>query len=823
MGNCDVNPIMTYHQPNKPLLQRYAEEDDHQKLMDELPIGVLSCDIEGNILNINKFLLNLLGSPSVEASKKVNMLTFPPVVECGISAIIEETLKKGITTSIETPYYSRWGKCLFLRFKTLPRRDAVGNITGFNAIIEDVTKVVETEEALERKLRKEKLISEISSHLINNTLSEIDTEVNRALEKVAKFLDAHRAVLYSDNKELDYLTRTHEWHAEDISSYVKAKEVIKKNEWISEQFDKGLVINIPNIDDFDDEGKRIKEDFQEMNIVSILIVPMYYKGIFKGFIGMYSVGEKRKWSESGIYLVKLVGEMVTSILERKHTESRLISNEEDYRHLINSIDTLIWKTDIDAEWNFINSNISAPADKILGLPETAIGTDWSKFFAAIHPEDKNSIYSIIKTATLISGVTKNVDYRMVDGHGSIYWMNSTGTACLLENGNIQLFGTTRNITGQKIAEEELSRSEKKYRSLIEQSNDAIFINRVDGQILDVNSRACEMMGYTLEQLRNMSVIDLMAPAERNDGAEVLGNFRQTRSVHGETKYITSKGNIIDVEINASVLEGYKDIAQAVVRDITERKRMEEVMLRAKIEAESANRIKSEFLASMSHELRTPLNSIIGFSDMLSEGYAGSLTDKQQKYSHYISTSGKYLLTLINNILDIAKIESGKMELELEQFKIEDVFGDAEKLIGHLARKKNIKLRLHKSEDIELVADKVKIKQIIYNLLSNAIKFTPDNGEVTLLATVAIDKVKISVKDTGIGISGEDFDKLFMPFKQLDSQLSRQYSGSGLGLSIVKKLVELHGGNIRVESEVGRGSTFTFTIPMYSPAETAGNK
>lgn len=804
--------IMTDKQQEKSLLEQHAGEEDYRKVVEELPVGILSCDREGNILDINKFLLELLGSPSVEASiKKINMLTFPSVVESGMSAPIRKTLENGTINSIQIPYYSIWGKALFLRFKTVPRYSTAGDIIGCHCIVEDATKAVRTEEALERKLRKEKLIAQVSSRLINSTLNEIDAEVNKALEEVAKFLNAHRAVLYSDNKDNDYMTRTHEWDAKGISSYVETKGTIKKNEWASEQFEKRSVINIPDIEEFNDEGKGIKEEFRKMNIASVLMVPIYYKGIFKGFIGIDTTGERREWSESGIYLVKLVGEMITSILERKFTESCLIKKEEDYSRVINSIDTLIWWVNIDNDWNFMSSYISAPADKILGLHETHID-NWDEYFASIHPEDKDKIFNIIQYAAFHSGITKNLDYRLVCGDGSIQWMNSTGTANILDNGSVQLFGTTRNITKQKLAEEELARSEKKYRSLVEQSSDGIFINRTDGQILDVNSKACEIIGYTKGQLKQMSVVDLLVPELRPEGEKVMELLKVQRFIHGETKYLTGRGDIIDVEINASLLDGYKDITQAVVRDITERKRAEEAMLRAKVEAESANRIKSEFLASMSHELRTPLNSIIGFSDMLAEGYTGSLSETQQKYSQYISTSGKYLLTLINNILDIAKIESGKMELELEHFNLGEVFEDAEKLVGHLAKKKNIKLHVIEPENIELLADKIKVKQIIYNLLSNAIKFTPDNGGVTITATASGDKVRVSVTDTGIGIAESDFDKLFMPFKQIDSQLSRQYSGSGLGLSIVKELVELHGGNVTVESELGKGSTFTFTVP-----------
>ncbi|WP_256622544.1 PAS domain S-box protein [Methanolobus chelungpuianus] len=803
-------------QHEKSLLQQYALEDNYLKLMEELPVGILSCDREGNIVYVNRFLLNLMGSPSAEKSKsRINMLSSPAIIESGISAPIRKTLENGTINTIEIPYYSIWGKSLFMHLKTTPLHDSTGNIIGCCCIVEDATKVIEAKEALERKLRKEKLISHISSRLINSTLNEIDGEIRKALGEVARFLDAHHAVLYSDSKSQDCMTRTYGWNTQNIASCMGIEETVKNNKWASEQFHRRAIIDIPDLEEFNDEGKGIKESLRKMDIASVLVVPLYYKSTFKGFLEINTVGEKRQWNESGIYLVKLVGEMITSLLERKYTESRLIGKEEDYRKLVTSIDTLIWRTDIDEKWNYINPQISAPADKVLGLPETTIHS-WDDYFACIHPEDKDELFNIIQYTVLHAGVTKNVDYRLVCGDGSIQWVNSTGTAYVLENGNVQLLGTARNITKQKLAEEELARSEKRYRSLVEQSSDGIFINRTDGQIVEVNSKACEIMGYTKEQLKQMSVVDLLIPELRPEGEKVMELLKVQSFIHGETKYLTGKGDIIDVEINASLLDGYRDITQAVVRDITERKRAEEAMLRAKVEAESANRIKSEFLASMSHELRTPLNSIIGFSDMLAEGYAGPLSETQQKYTNYISTSGKYLLTLINNILDIAKIESGKMELELEPFNMNEVFEDAEKLTGHLARKKKIELHVIKPENIELLADKIKVKQIIYNLLSNAIKFTPDNGRVALSATASGNKVRVSVTDTGIGIAESDFDKLFMPFKQINSQLSRQYSGSGLGLSIVKELVELHGGNVTVESEPGKGSTFSFTIPFIPP-------
>ncbi|MDX2039362.1 MAG: HAMP domain-containing sensor histidine kinase [Isosphaeraceae bacterium] len=231
-----------------------------------------------------------------------------------------------------------------------------------------------------------------------------------------------------------------------------------------------------------------------------------------------------------------------------------------------------------------------------------------------------------------------------------------------------------------------------------------------------------------------------------------------------------------------------------------------------------NRLKSDFLATMSHELRTPLNSIIGFSEVLST--SETLTEKHRRYASNIQSSGKMLLTMINDILDLAKIESGKMEVRAEDFSIRDVCESLTSLTRPLADRKNISLECRIAEAIPLVRqDPGKLRQILYNLLSNAIKFTPDGGRVQLSARAEGRNVIISVCDTGIGIAEEDREKIFEKFRQVgrpdkaDSVLTREHQGTGLGLSIVRELTKLLGGDIELESRLGQGSTFTIRLPM----------
>ncbi len=278
----------------------------------------------------------------------------------------------------------------------------------------------------------------------------------------------------------------------------------------------------------------------------------------------------------------------------------------------------------------------------------------------------------------------------------------------------------------------------------------------------------------------------------------------TRS--GEIHWVDERTFIrYDENRNVQYLKG-------IVVDVTKRKIAEEGLVEAKLEAEQANRAKSQFLASMSHELRTPLNSIIGFADIILERIHGELTDKQHKYVTNISDSGRHLLTLINNILDLSKVESGKMELSIEQFNPEDVIKGIKYNTHSLTSRKNIELQTSIDPYITTIdADRIKFKQILYNLVSNAIKFTPENGLITIKAKLKDDMINLEVTDSGIGISEENISRLFQPFSQIESQ--KQQEGTGLGLVLVKHFIEMHHGNIYVNSEIGKGSTFGFNIPI----------
>ena len=377
-----------------------------------------------------------------------------------------------------------------------------------------------------------------------------------------------------------------------------------------------------------------------------------------------------------------------------------------------------------------------------------------------------------------------------------------------------VIGTIQDITERKQSEEALEKEVSWRRILMEQSRDGIVIIDQDGKVFDANPRYAEMLGYSHEEMQTLHMWDWDIHYTREQLLEML-QLADNKGILHETSQRRKDGTLIDVEINANAaIFGKKKLSFCVCRDITERKRAEEELLNTKLAAEAANQSKGEFLATMSHELRTPLNSIIGFSDVLLDGMGGSLNEKQKVYINNISKGGKHLLTLINDILDLSKVEAGKMELNYEQFYVSLAIEEIKTVISPLAIKKNINLDVKVEPQLGMIdADKTKFEQILYNLASNAIKFTPEKGNVTIEARRSGNFVQVSIIDTGIGISKNDMDKLFQPFKQLNRYITREYEGTGLGLALVKKFVEMHRGKIRVESKVGEGSIFIFVLPL----------
>lgn len=371
----------------------------------------------------------------------------------------------------------------------------------------------------------------------------------------------------------------------------------------------------------------------------------------------------------------------------------------------------------------------------------------------------------------------------------------------------------RMLNEIELAEQELKAQEREKKVLLDSLNElAIFVNP-QLYIIWANKAALEFMKIDLQKAMGQclkNTPDISIPL--SDSLDLEQIFMTGNKKSGE--FTGKDGRVWIVQAIPVTEEGGKIIGVLeMCRDITESKATE-TLLQEKQIAEAANRTKSEFLANMSHELRTPLNSIIGFSDLLYEQVYGELNERQLKSVGNISKSGKHLLNLINGILDLSKIEAGKMELSYKQFDLASKLHILKNLLSPIADRKNIQIEIDIDSSLSnIYADEARFVQIMYNLVDNAIKFSYENGFVKIWARKKGDMVEITVTDTGIGIKPEDQSKLFKPFSQVDSFLSKQFQGTGLGLSLVKQIVQLHGGYIWFKSEPGEGSTFAFVIPI----------
>ncbi|MCG3209032.1 MAG: Sensor histidine kinase RcsC [Anaerolineae bacterium] len=405
---------------------------------------------------------------------------------------------------------------------------------------------------------------------------------------------------------------------------------------------------------------------------------------------------------------------------------------------------------------------------------------------------------------------------------------------------IGLLASVEDLTERKQVEATLQASERRFRAIFDHTFQFIGLLEPDGTVLEANRSALEFGGLQLADIAQRPFWEtrwwsLSAETRAELKAAIVraaaGEFvrYQTQVVGGEDQVIT---------VDFSLKPVFNDRGEVILlvpegRDITEQKRAEQEIRALNNELEQrvaartqelsaanadlaqANRLKDEFLAAMSHELRTPLNAVLGLSESLVDGILGELNPEQLEAVEEIAESGQHLLALIGDILDLSKIQAGQLDLKLEPVLVDAVCRASLRLVLPEARHKNLKVvTTFDNSVVEITADERHLKQMLVNLLSNAVKFTPAGGRVGLevIGDETGQVVRVTVWDTGIGIAAKDLERLFQPFVQIDSRLSRQFDGTGLGLALVQRLAHLHSGSVQVQSEPGRGSRFTIVLP-----------
>lgn len=515
--------------------------------------------------------------------------------------------------------------------------------------------------------------------------------------------------------------------------------------------------------------------------------------------------------------------LVRDITSEKKTEIALKESEAKYRSLIEQASDGILVHDF--EGNILDFNIAAT--KYTGYTREEFGK--LTIFDLLFLEDLKALP--IPFERLRNGETTGVPRRIKRKDGSVLVMELSSR--MNDEGNV--IAIARDITERLKAEEEIIQSESRFRTLTENAPVGIFQTNIDGNCVYINEYWLEISGFTMAESLGRGWADALHPEDRervtsewNNSVENGIEFKsEYRLLSKEGKTTLVQGRAIGLKDSTGLKYGYI----GTLSDITEQRRadaelklhrehLEELVKRRtkeleieKVKAQSADRLKSAFLATMSHELRTPLNSIIGFTGLLLNEFAGPLSDEQKKQLGMVKASGRHLLNLINDILDLSKIEAGELIFSHKSFDFCDSIEKVVSLITPLADAKGLILTSQiPSSKIILVSDERRVEQILINLLNNAVKFT-DKGSVKIDCQISEKMIITKVIDTGIGIKKDDIRKLFVPFSQIDSGLARTHEGTGLGLSISQKLVKMLGGTISVESEIGKGSTFIVSFPL----------
>ncbi len=567
-----------------------------------------------------------------------------------------------------------------------------------------------------------------------------------------------------------------------------------------------------------------REILEPQGIRAILVLPIWVGQEWYGFIGFDDTLTSRLWSDEDVRLLRTAADMIGVYLERCRAEDALRESEERFRQVAEHVNEVFWILDVKNAQLLYTSpayetiwgrSCSELYKSPLSLVDTVIAEDQAQFRHNIQRQ--------------LMGETTEEEYRIRRPDGSIRWISHRSFPIHDDHNQVyRVVGVARDATLRKQTEESIRQAEQRYRELFEDApamyvvTDAATVGPI---ITDCNEQFLTTLGYSRAEVINRPITDFYS----NDSQVAFQrgayqNVLKGESVVQERELVARDGRQI-----ASLLHARPELdvnhnvrgTRAMYIDITERNRMEAI-LRDKEAVEEANRAKSTFLANMSHELRTPLTAIIGYSELIAEALPGAPIEQIGRDLQRIHSAGTHLLSLINDILDVSKIEAGRMEMVLEPIHVGQLLDDVVYTVQPLIQQQQNELVVQNTLTQQIItSDLTRVRQIMINLLSNAAKFT-DRGRVTLLVTedkaTDVPMIRFAVQDTGIGLTQEQIGRLFQAFTQADSSITRRYGGTGLGLALCRRLSILLGGNIEVESTPDVGSTFTVSLPRHGAAQ-----
>ena len=745
-----------------------AERDLLEALLASLPDAVYVKDTHSRFLRLNRATAAQLGiADPAEAIGKTDAEFFPPGQAAEYRADEQRVLETGEPLLAKPERQGEGDRARWVLGSKVPLRDVAGGVVGLVGINHDVTEIRQAEEALRESAAQQ------------NALLAALPDLFFRLDRNGTYLD------YNADRLDALATPPREFLGRTVSDILPAEAAEPLQAAIDRVMVTGEMVTVEYPLDVPEPGSTF-----EARLVA-----------------------------SGDDEVVTV---VRDVTEQRRVESRLREAEARYRSLVEHLPAAVYVDPTTALGAPLY--VSPQVEPLLGYSPDVWIANSALWEQGLHRDDRERVLTATEEANRNGGPLL-VEYRFLHEDGRVVWVHDEAVLVRDDSGTPRYWqGFLIDITERKRGEADLRESEARFRTLVEQLPAIVSINAVDPETTThyISPYVETLLGYTPEELLADPTgwVDQIHPADRE---RVLAEIARTNASGEpftmEYRRFAKDGRLLwlrDIAFLVRDEGGTPLYWQIVAFDITERKRSEEELRAAKEAAEESNRLKSAFLSTMSHELRTPMNAILGYAHLLLDGMAGELSPEQAEDVRRIAAGADRLLSLINDVLDLSRIEAGSMELSLEPVDLRSVVGSVRDEVASLARGKGLDLIVDlPGEPPALEADPYRLHQILLNLVGNAVKFT-HRGRVEIRVRSTTDGVSIVVADTGVGIPSSFLPNVFEEFRQADAGTTRRYGGSGLGLAIAKRLTELHGGTIAVESRLDQGSTFTVTLPSNPP-------
>ncbi len=754
-------------------------------------------------------------------------------------------------------------------------------LTPKEQLEKEIAEREKTEIQLQNRIKFDRLLTTISMRFINLTTDEIDESIDQALKEVADFTGYDRAYIYLLEENGRSLKNTHSWCQQPDQANQNDFKTLPTNlfqTWLPQLLQQESV-QVQNIAEAEQETDNAKKVLALQSIHSALIIPLVSG---KAAIGYFVLGSSQAdppWQNELPDPFKVMGTIFVNALMRKKTEEALQEERNLAQKIMTTMGQGLMLANVDGALEYVNPQFA----EMLGYEIAELLGKTPLDF--VHPDDHATL--IQAHTNRLAGMATRYEYRVVRADGSLLYVLVSGVPHFDHQGKlIGSIATITDLTERRKAEAKIEANAEEIKMIYKAAIQLFKPSSVQKLAEQIAAIARDELGFdacgvlllhepiklntdrltlksqnTANYLTWLARLDsgsdngttvplmddgLVATAVRHAEIMYAPDITQDHSCPADNTHTQSElvvplraYNFIigAIDLHSPHKNGFDERAQRIIAVFAEHAglaletmRLYEELYKHSNELNALNaklakalRTKDEFLANMSHELRTPLSAILGKSEIMLEGIPGPLTDKQTASLRVIEESGRHLLDLINDILDIAKIEAGKIALDIQKVPLRNVSEISLQVVRQMAHKKQIKLQVNVPPSLKSVrADERRLKQILINLLSNAVKFTANGGEVGLNISNDPEKesIQFQVWDTGIGISPENMTLLFKPFVQLDSSLARLHEGTGLGLSLVYRLTEMHGGSVSLESQVGVGSCFTVTLPQNPQPDSA---